>query len=110
MNDAEVPILCARLEKFKILKARRQEIINALRALTEDWKEGPCGQNPYTGNTRESRDVTSIYFKFSTTKGGAPPTDHTLSDLQIPAFDVRTMLEGILRKQLGTINTDIEDL
>ena len=110
MNEAEALLQAKRIERFKKLDAARREIEASLKTITEPWPEGPSGQGPFTGNTRESRNVISMQITFSCTQGGASPVGMVLQNLNISAHDFGKLLEGMLRERLGWVTKEIEEL
>jgi hypothetical protein len=110
MTDQEYLDQSARLSKFNELTSRRKEIREALKLLTEPDPNGPCGQNPFTGNTRESRKVTDLQFGFTQTRGGAPGITLSVYDLNIRASDLGRAIEEMLRAELASVTKEMLDL
>jgi len=109
MNESEVREQESRISKYRKLEKVRNEIGSALHAVTEPWeKTGPCGQGPFTGNTRESRRVISMKIQFSATLGGAAPVDIEISNMHIKAYELGRALESMLRSEMKLLNDEME--
>ncbi len=81
MTDTEANIERNRLAKFSQLSDLRRLTHEALAMIRADDVNGP--QGPFTGNTRESRDVEALRIFFSKTNGGAPAVEMTVHNLGI---------------------------
>jgi len=99
-----------RVAKYRALDHTRNEIYAAIKAVTEDDPSGPCGQGPFTGNMRESRQVASMMLHFSPTRGGAPAVDMSVAHLNIEASELGRFIEARLRAKLELVNAEIEKL
>lgn len=110
MNEQEIKLQMARVTRYHELAKVRDEIRDAIKAVTEGNKDGPCGQGPFTSNTRESRQVHTMLIKFTATRGGAQAVDMNLSGLHIEAPELGRALENMLRTQLAPIVDEIEKL
>ena len=110
MNEKDALDHEKRLEQYRTLKTVRGRLESALDRLTAPWPDGPSGQNPFTGNARESRDVLSITIDFSATRGGSPAVYTKITDLNISAYDLGQAIETLIRKKLHLINAEIEKL
>lgn len=107
MTRQEAKLASDRVQKYNTLQAFRDKVQAALDTVTEDWKEkGPCGQGPFTGNTRESRRVVSMHICFTHTLGGAPPVEMEIEGMHISAWDLGMYLERELRKKLDEIDAE----
>jgi hypothetical protein len=110
MKEQEVKTQMARISKFRELEKVRDEIYAAIEAITKDQPDGPCGQGPFTGNTRESRQVQSLHFVFTPTRGGASAVEMKISGLHIEAWGLGKALESMLREKLAEITAAMEKL
>ena len=111
MDEQEVKMQMGRVTKYRELEKVRDEIYAALKAVTEPWKDtGPHGQGPFTGNTRESRQVESMHICFTPTRGGAPAVNMSISGLHIEAWELGRAIEAMLRAKLEPINATIAKL
>lgn len=110
MNEGELKYQMDRASKYRALDQKRSEIYSVLKAITEKDETGPCGQGPFTGNIRESRQVAYMRIGFSCTRGGAPPVEIYLADLHIEARALGRALESMLREALAPINEAIDKL
>lgn len=110
MKELEVKEQMARISKYRDLEKVRDETDFAIKQLTEPWESGPCGQGPFTGNTRESRQVRSIHIWFSPTRGGAPEVDMCIRGLRIEAWELGKDLEAMLQVKLDAIHAEMEKL
>lgn len=107
MNDQDAVTQSERLKKYNQLTTLRTRIYKAIQTITENDPNGPHGQGPFTGNTRESRQVESMRIQFTETRGGAPPVEIWISDLNIEACELGRELEKLLRAGLVPINEAI---
>jgi len=110
MTANEVQATEKKIAEFRKLEERRYEIDDAIRLITEDWAHGPCGQGPFTSNTRESRQIKKIDFHFTPTRGGAPACDLSVDDLFIEASELERVLLEMLNKQRAKIIAAMEAL
>lgn len=110
MKPHEIKILEDRLARYRQLGSRRAAIVEALHRVSEDDATGPHGQSPFTGNTRESRNITSIRLVFSPTLGGAVGVETGLTELQIPASILGDFLRKFFSAQLGSVTAEMEAL
>lgn len=110
MNDRDAKIQRERLAKYSNLCIRRDHLQQALISITQDDKTGPCGQGPFTGNTRESRITRGVVIQFSQTRGGAAETSLELSHLEIEASDFGRWLQTKIEESLESINGEISKL
>ena len=110
MDEQEVKMQMGRVTKYRELEKVRDEIYAAIETITKDQKDGPCGQGPFTGNTRESRQVESMHICFTPTRGGAPAVNMSISGLHIEAWELGRAIEAMLRAKLEPINAAIAKL
>lgn len=112
MDEIESKLQAGRLAKYLELDRRRTEIYDALEALSSrPWaKTGPCGQGPFTGNTRESRRVESMEILFTSTRGGSPAVATSLRALRFEAYELGRALESMLTAQLDAVNAEMKKL
>lgn len=97
-----------RLAEYDRLSQAAQGFRDALNKIEADDPDGPCGQGPFTGNTRESRDVLSLEVFFSRTKGGSAPVKKYLDGLKLGAWKLRALLAEDLREKIKTLEAAIE--
>lgn len=102
-----------RIEKFTRLDSARYSIYATRKKMNE--KSGEEGtvrshSSPFTGNTRESRNIVSLKISFSPTCGGEPPRELELTDLHIPAWALGDAIEKLLSTRLAQLNAEIEKL
>ncbi len=111
MTTLEAEALRKRLAKFAALQNRRAQLNDTLNVITLDDPNGPCGQGPFTGNTRESRSIGYIKIYFTKTRGGSPETNMELYHLEgIEACDFSGWIQGKLRTQIKTIDEELAKL
>jgi len=114
MNYQEAQQQSARIALYRKLEARREQIVAAIAAIQEKWdtpeKKGPCGQGPFTGDTRESRRVRDITIYFTQTRGGAEGVTATLRELHIEAFEFGHYIISALEKQRAEIDKQMKAL
>ena len=110
MDEQELKMQMGRVTKYRELEKVRNEIYAAIKAVTKDQKDGPCGQGPFTGNTRESRKVRSMHICFTATRGGAPAVDMDIGDMHIEAWELGKAIEAMLWAKLEPINAEIAKL
>lgn len=110
MNEQEAKLQEERLQKYRELAFLRGQLYSALQIITEPHKEGPCGQGPFTGNTRESRQVRELQVFFSSTRGGAPAVELNIPNLNIEAWELGRALESILRAKIKLIGVEMEKI
>lgn len=111
MTEIELKTQLERVVQYNELKRQREEAKHALRLLTEDWKDiGPCGKGPFTGNTRESRQVKSMSINFTATRGGAHPVSLDIPGMYIEAWEVGAFLVAMLEKRITELNTRVENV
>jgi len=108
MEQKELNHQVGRIIKYRELEKIRNEIHAALKAVTEPWKDGPHGVGPFTGNTRESRQVESMFIIFTSTRGGAPGVDIKITNLHIEASGLGRALETMLNAKLAEVNAAME--
>ena len=111
MKENEVKEQTARIIKYQELERIRNEVLHALSVVTRPWVDtGPCGQGPFTGNTRESRRVDRMLIEFTATRGGACAVSTDIVNPHIEAWELGRVLESMLREKLKTINAEMEKL
>ena len=110
MKEQDVKESMARISKYRALETLRDEISLALKKVTEPWAEGPSGQGPFTGNTRESRKVRSMIIRFTETLGGAAGVELEIPKMHIEAWELGQALEAMLREKLNAVNDAMEKL
>lgn len=110
MSEQEVKEQTARISKYRALETLRDEILNALKAVSEPWENGPCGQNPFTSNTRESRQVRSMHITFTPTRGGACAVETEIPNMHIEAWELGHALAQMLQAKLELVRTEMESL
>lgn len=110
MKAIEVGQQLTRIELFRKLEARQEQIRAALRVLQEPCPDGPCGQNPFTGNWRESRDVEEIKMFFTKTKGGSPEVHATIEHLLVSASALKNFLVAELSRQYDQNMIEMEKI
>lgn len=99
MKPNEVQVLTERIAKYNAHADRVAVIGRILDYMRTPLEDAPCGQTPFTGNIRESRDVHSLAIQFSPTRGGASAVGMHLERLQIPAYEFGRFIEAQLEKQ-----------
>jgi hypothetical protein len=112
VNTQEAALQRQRLARFSQLEAIQKELYELIQRIKEDDVNGPCGQGPFTGNTRESRKIRRIEIYFSKTRGGAEEVDKrmNLECLLLEAFDFGKELEAKARARLAIVIKEIEAL
>lgn len=110
MKAQQVSEMESKIVKFRALEKRQNEIYGALKMLTKDDPEGPCGKGPFTSNTRESRRIESLSICFTKTRGGAKATSMSIENLFIEAWEFENAIESMLRKQLKEVQGAMEDI
>lgn len=99
-----------RLKKFRQLDELHTQTYAAMQKIRAGDPEGPHGQGPFTGNTRESRLVESLDIQFSPTRGGAPKTSLSLADLHIEAYEFARALLSMLEARLALLQAEMDKL
>lgn len=107
MTRDDVEIQKSRLAKFERLTSDLETFREALNKIESDDPSGPCGQGPFTGNTRESRDVYTMHIYFSRTKGGSPPVEMYIQGLELDALKLREVLVKDLREKIKALESKI---
>ena len=108
MTEQEYIAIRERLSKYGKLCKARDELYKAREVITRPWTEtGPCGQGPFTGNTRESRRIDSMSIKFTATRGGSPPVGEDIFNLHIEAWDFAKAVVGLIDDKLNEVNKAI---
>ncbi len=110
MTNTEANIERNRLAKYNELFEARKLTYESLCAIRADDPHGPHKQGPFTGNTRESRNVVSLHIKFSTTKGGAPAVDMFIGPLNISAWQFGQSIAAMLEERLKELDKAIEEV
>jgi hypothetical protein len=110
MNSTEAAVQEDRVKRYKDLKAQADQIKSVIAAIAENDPEGPCGQGPFTTNTRESREVHSLEIYFSPTRGKSPPVKKFLSGVNISAPKLGEFLRGELRAKLAAVTEAMEKI
>lgn len=110
MNDSTFAYQKSQLEKYAALQKRRDEIYALIKELTQDDPTGPNNQNPFTGDTRESRVVKDASFNFSRTRGGAAEVCKTIKGLNICGWKLGRFLKECLEEELKGIQENMESL
>lgn len=110
MKETEITELESRIVRYRKLEKYRDQIRTALDAVTKGWEDGPCGQGPFTGNYRESRQVKLLSIEFTATKGGSVAVDYEIDNLNIEASELGRFLEIALRSKLEAINAELEKI
>jgi hypothetical protein len=110
MNTKEAETQAGRIEKFRELQAVRDKTVWALDAITKSDPTGPCGQGPFTGNTRESRQVKCLRMSFTQTRGGSPPVEISIDDLFVEASELGRELQRMLRARLERIEKEMSEV
>lgn len=108
MNSHDIKQAKERIARFEKLEKRRDDIRHAIRKLTENWEHGPCGQGPFTSNTRESRQIQSLCIQFTPTRGGAPRAELEIDNLFVEASSFGAELRRMLERELETIQAAME--
>lgn len=99
------------LKEFYRLEKLRDEAYASLKVIREGGKDtGPCGQGPFTGNTRESRQVEGAVIDFTPTQGGGRAVSLKLIDLYISAWDLGKYLESQLQRRIDLINAEMDKI
>lgn len=107
MNAAEIKTQTARISQYRQFEERAGEIRAALAAMKEPKV---LTSGPFTGNTRESRDVERLDIHFSPTLGGSPAVNISLRYLNVSASALGRWLETELEKQLENVQADMAKL
>lgn len=110
MTNPEAILQEQRLSKYQKLKALRGKYRDALHVVTVNDPEGPHGQGPFTGNTRETREVLTMNLTFSKTLGGANMCGMQIEFPGIPAYDLGKFLKQQLEMKLNEIDKEIENI
>jgi hypothetical protein len=111
MKAHEIKLQEERCLRYRALQTIRDDIQAALDAVTKPWPDtGPCGQGPFTGNTRESRQVSTMHIWFTKTRGGACAVDMTIGNMHIEAHELGRALEAMLRAKIETLNAEMDKI
>lgn len=109
MKEREVVAQTARISKYRELEKMRDEIYAALKVITEP-RDVPGEQSPFTGNTRESRQIRSMKISFTETRGGAPAVEIEVPTMHIGASELGRAIESMLRAKLAVVSAEMEKL
>jgi hypothetical protein len=110
MTEQEAKEIMERVCKYRALEKVRDEVRTALEVITQPWTDGPCGQGPFTGNTRESRQVSQMTIQFTATRGGSPAVSVDIYKMHIEAHELGRALKEMLGAKLEAINAEIEKI
>lgn len=113
MNSQEAKLLEAKLTKFNLLAAARSALYSTRDKMRQKSGEPGTVQShdkPFTGNTRESRHVTSMKIGFSATLGGEPPVELELHYLNVPAYELGQAIEKLIGDRLAQFEAEMEKL
>ncbi len=110
MKSHEVVLLRKKLVAFNELETRLNAVNMLLNRIQADDPDGPCGQGPFTGNTRESRRVHDLTIGFTKTLGGAPAVSMSLSGLNIYAGKFEDFLVHELKIEAEKIAKAMDEL
>lgn len=106
MKEEDVKEQEKKISKYRELETIRSDARAAL-SIVADPQEG---KNPFTGNTRESRQVISMTLHFTATRGTSPTVNTTIPELYIEAYELGVFLKEQLKKRLDKINAEMEAL
>lgn len=110
MTPQEARALEVKLETFRRLSARSEELCAIIYQLTIDRDSDPNKTGPFTGNTRKTRKITRLRIDFSKTLGGSPEVEMTIDALRIPARDFQRFMLSLLRTEAGVIHSEMAKL
>jgi len=110
MTESEARTIESKVALFRKFYEKREELFKLMRELTEGDPDGPCGQDPFTGNTRETRRVNAITIEFSKTLGGDPEVKYHYSGFSISAYDLGQFLKLRVQDGIETLTKEIEKL
>lgn len=110
MKSTEVKQMFDRVTYYQRLEKRANQLRMIIDTITEDDPTGPNGSGPFTGDWRESRKIESLLVRFTRTQGGSPPVTLDIGSLFIDAPSFGRHLEELLKKQLETIQAEMEKI
>lgn len=110
MTPHEAKALEVKLDMFRRLSARSEQLRAIIDQLTLNRDSDPNKTGPFTGNTRETRKITRLRIDFSKTLGGSPEVDMTIDSLNIPARDFQRFMLSLLHTEAGVIQSEMEKL
>lgn len=110
MTDNQAKQQRATLDRYETLSALRKKFQRVIDMVTASDPNGPCEQGPFTGNTRESREVEGMVMSFSKTKGGSEKVVMEIDGLNINAFEFGKFLCSQARAKLMSIEAEISQL
>ncbi len=110
MKPHEIELMQKRMDEYRRLEKRCDEIRFAINEITRGDPTGPCEQGPFTGNTRESRQISMIDISFTATLGGAKPVNMHLEKLFIHAGSFGDALKKMLEQELAKVVVAMETL
>lgn len=111
MTETDAKLLQEKIARFRKLADRRAQLQNTLNSIFADDPNGPCEKGPFTGNTRESRQLKSMRIYFTATKGGAEETSRELFNLEgFGAYEFGQLLHTQVKIQINMIDEEITKL
>lgn len=110
MKASEVKEQEERIRQYRALEKVRDEIHAAIDAVTKPWPTGPCQQGPFTGNTRESRQVDSMTIQFSRTRGGSEAVSTEIRNMHISAWELGAALKTMLEARWALVQAEMEKI
>ncbi len=110
MKSHEVVALRKKLVEFNALEERLKVVRELMHKIQADDPDGPCGQGPFTGNTRESRRADGLVINFTKTLGGSPAVSMSLMGLNIPAGKFEQFLLTELKIQEEKLTKSMDEI
>ncbi len=108
MENHELSQMRLRIERYEQLQKRLVQLDDIREVMNSEF--GHHKQTAFTGNTRESRDVSTVSINFTHTKGGEPPVSMNLNHLNIPATTIGLFLAGEIAEQRAKLVAEIKAL
>jgi hypothetical protein len=105
MTEKEATEQIQRVAKFRELEKRHGEVYAALESITSGG-----GENPFTGNWRESRQIKGLEVHCTKTRGGADAISFPLRDLGIEAHELGAFLREKLELELKRIKGMMDEI
>lgn len=111
MTKHEAQFQKERLERFNKLTQEEKDCYRVIRELERDRPEDEgCRKTPFSGDTRENRNIRKIEIYFTETQGGAPATDATIDLVAVNAYHFRKWLESTMRERIKEIEEELSKL
>lgn len=110
MTEQDVIEMSKKVARFREIEHARTAAHQTLISIIQDGPTGPCGQGPFTGNARESRNVYAITIYFTDTAGGSKAVEKRITGLCISAHEFGKFLEEHARDKFKKLDQELKEL